>query len=669
MKKNVLSMAVACILSGAMLTACGGGGDDNGGGSNGGGNNGGGTDTGSKPQHTAVFLDSVVGGLNYQCGDYSGVTNAKGEFLFDDGDDCTFTLGNQRLGSVVLKAGSSLVTPYTLAGDDKEKAIRIAALLQTLDSDSNPENGITLDKEQVEKLGIIELGSDEAFNTSLIEGLKTAGLVKTVVSLAAAKDHLSATLAGVNGRSVAVDKVLSDLQALTDLKTLDVESKFKEYKETLQAETSDSGKVDREIVLAMLTLLEVTNDPIISQRFELQPTSQLGQGYETSLAKILDIIINPGKAMAFAIKTQPESTVDIATLMGKYAAELDKVSSNLANISDPDYAATYENGDASFTINFDTVKELRASALALASAMNVIASYQYGSASLWQAHSDEPVTFDTFAKTYKYTQEQSQTEFTFGRETINAEYLQANIRPASLLEDKNFFVQVPGYAALLTKAKQQLQESLDIAATLQTLGDTLVEQKSFIEKLRKHLMGDTSVPTIEMHDNVHIDDEGEWLGRDIEAKYMVNINQFFALGLDRSAVDINVTEYCKYRGKTAGEYDESMSKALDMAMCRVSESEVKNINQQSEEFGAFLPFYFLDHESLQNAETGDWEGYVYHFAQGIPMNWFSDIRAKSDTSFGKVFVSCKARLDGSEEWQEKPCDWLFSNSLSENSWK
>lgn len=172
------------------------------------------------------------------------------------------------------------------------------------------------------------------------------------------------------------------------------------------------------------------------------------------------------------------------------------------------------------------------------------------------------------------------------------------------LRTKISFVQVPGYAALLTKAKQQLQESLDIAATLKTLGDTLVEQKSFIEKLRACLMGDTSVPTIEMHDNVHIDDEGEWLGRDIEAKYMVNINQFFALGLDRSAVNINVTEYCKYRGKTAGEYDESMSKALDMAMCRVSESEVKNINQQSEEYGAFLPFYFLDHESLQNAETG-----------------------------------------------------------------
>lgn len=669
MKKNVLSMAVACVLSGVMLTACGGGGDDNGGGNSGGGNNGGGTDTGSKPQHTAVFLDSVVDGLDYQCDDYVGVTNAKGEFLFDDGDNCSFALGNQRLGSVTLKAGNSLVTPYTLAGDDKERAIRIAALLQTLDSDSNPENGITLDKAQVAQLGIIELGSDDAFNTSLVEALKTAGLTKDVVSLAAAKDHLSATLAGVNGRSVAVDKVLSDLQGLTDLKNLDVESKLKEYKETLLAETGDSGKVDREIVLAMLTLLEITNDPIVSQRFELQPNSQLGQGYETSLAKILDVIINPSEAMAFAIKAQPESTVDIATLMGKYAAALEKVSSNLANISDPDYSVTYDNSDASFAINFDTVRELRVSALAMASAMNVIASYQYGSASLWQEHTYEQVTFDTFTKTYKNTQENNQTEFRFSREAISAEYLQANIKPASLLEDKNFFVQVPGYAALLTKAKLQLQESLDIAVTLKTPGDTLVEQKAFIEKLRKHLMGDASVPTIEVYDDVYIDDEGEWLEQEIAAKYAVNLNQFFALGLDRSAVTINITEYCKYRGKTVGEYDESMSKALDAAMCRVSEDEVKNINQQSETYGSFLPFYLLGHEALQNAETGYWEGYVQHFAQGIPMNWFGDIRAKSDSSFGKIFVTCKARLNEDEEWQEKPCDWLFSNALSENSWK
>jgi len=387
MKKNVLSMAVACILSGAMLTACGGGGDDNGGGSNGGGNNGGGTDTGSKPQHTAVFLDSVVGGLNYQCGDYSGVTNAKGEFLFDDGDDCTFTLGNQRLGSVVLKAGSSLVTPYTLAGDDKEKAIRIAALLQTLDSDSNPENGITLDKEQVEKLGIIELGSDEAFNTSLIEGLKTAGLVKAVVSLAAAKDHLSATLAGVNGRSVAVDKVLSDLQALTDLKTLDVESKFKEYKDTLQAETSDTGKIDRQIVLAMLAMLEVTNNPVVADRLEFT-SSAIGNGYSTSLAKVVDVIIHTPSSAVVALKGGKGYTRDVAQLMGAYADSMAQVAATLADIQDPDYSATYGDDD-SVTFNADGVKALRASAMAMASALNIAASYQYGPDNAYATQEEE----------------------------------------------------------------------------------------------------------------------------------------------------------------------------------------------------------------------------------------------------------------------------------------
>ena len=49
--------------------------------------------------------------------------------------------------------------------------------------------------------------------------------------------------------------LVADLQGLTDLKNLDVESKLKDYKGTLQAETTDSGKVDRQIVLAMLAML------------------------------------------------------------------------------------------------------------------------------------------------------------------------------------------------------------------------------------------------------------------------------------------------------------------------------------------------------------------------------------------------------------------------------
>lgn len=270
---------------------------------------------------------------------------------------------------MTLKAGNSLVTPYTLAGDDKERAIRIAALLQTLDSDSNPENGITLDKAQVAQLGIIELGSDDAFNTSLVEALKTAGLTKDVVSLAAAKDHLSATLAGVNGRSVAVDKVLSDLQALTDLKNLDVESKLKDYKGTLQAETTDSGKVDCQIVLAMLAMLEVTNNPVVAERLGFT-SSAIGSGYSTSLAKVIDVIIHTPGTAAVALKGGKGYTRDVAQLIGAYADSMEKVAATLADIQDPDYSATYGD-DESVTLNFDGAKALRASAMAMASALNL----------------------------------------------------------------------------------------------------------------------------------------------------------------------------------------------------------------------------------------------------------------------------------------------------------
>ena len=101
----------------------------------------------------------------------------------------------------------------------------------------------------------------------------------------------SATLAGVNGRSVAVDKVLSDLQGTDRSENLDVESKFKEYKETLQAETGESGKADRQIVLAMLTMLEVTNNPVVAERLGFT-SSAIGSGYSTSLAKVMDVIIH-----------------------------------------------------------------------------------------------------------------------------------------------------------------------------------------------------------------------------------------------------------------------------------------------------------------------------------------------------------------------------------------
>ncbi|MDX7835989.1 hypothetical protein UW989_14295 [Aeromonas caviae] len=621
-------MAVACVLSGVMLTACGGGGDDNGGGSNG-GNNGGGTDTGSKPLHTAVFLDSVVGGLDYRCNDYTGVTNAKGEFLFDDGDTCEFALGNQRLGAVTLKAGNSLVTPYTLAGDDKEKAIRIAALLQTLDSDSNPENGITLDKAQVAQLGIVELGSDDAFNTSLVEALKTAGLTKAVVSLAAAKAHLSATLAGVNGRSVAVDKVLSDLQGLTDLKNLDVESKFKEYKETLQAETGESGKADRQIVLAMLTMLEVTNNPVVAERLAFT-SSAIGSGYSTSLAKVMDVIIHTPGTASVALKGGKGYTRDVAKLMGAYADSLENVAAALADIQDPDYSATYGDNDT-VTLHLDGAKALRASAMAMASALNIAASYQYGPDSAYVTQQEE-VTLprmhikDTWGMQPTTTYEESSS-------TFETQFSQQEIEPDALVAHADFFRLTDDAKARLAKAKSQLKDAVSLALTIDQskLDESLTQDEieanaATLKELANHFAG--TVPTIQWEsvETRYVNTGMGWQPQEVGVKYNINVLPFFDEMLDRSDMTIKVTGGCD---GAVGARDAELSKAMGEPMCLITSDEFKALAQSDRGALKYIGWMQEDQES-----------HTAIYAKGVGYDWSTQMTPVAGSTFDKVFVSC-----------------------------
>ncbi len=628
MKKNVLSMAVACVLSGVMLTACGGGGDDNGGGSNG-GNNGGGTDTGSKPLHTAVFLDSVVGGLDYRCNDYTGVTNAKGEFLFDDGDTCEFALGNQRLGAVTLKAGNSLVTPYTLAGDDKEKAIRIAALLQTLDSDSNPENGITLDKAQVVQLGIVELGSDDAFNTSLVEALKTAGLTKAVVSLAAAKAHLSATLAGVNGRSVAVDKVLSDLQGLTDLKNLDVESKFKEYKETLQAETGESGKADRQIVLAMLTMLEVTNNPVVAERLAFT-SSAIGSGYSTSLAKVMDVIIHTPGTASVALKGGKGYTRDVAKLMGAYADSLENVAAALADIQDPDYSATYGDDDT-VTLNLDGAKALRASAMAMASALNIAASYQYGPDSAY-ATQEEEVALPRMHIKQSWGM-QPTTTYEESSSTFETQFSQQEIEPDALVAHADFFRLTDDAKARLAKAKSQLKDAVSLALTIDQskLDESLTQDEieantATLKELANHFAG--TVPTIQWEsvETRYVNTGMGWQPQEVGVKYNINVLPFFDEMLDRSDMTIKVTGGCD---GAVGARDAELSKAMGEPMCLITSDEFKALAQSDRGALKYIGWMQEDQES-----------HTAIYAKGVGYDWSTQMTPVAGSTFDKVFVSC-----------------------------
>jgi hypothetical protein len=92
-----------------------------------------------------VFIDAAVQGLGYQSASFSGLTDADGRFQFGAGETVVFTLGRTTLGSA---AGADVLTPLALfrtSDDTDPRVVNLTRLLQSLDADGNPDNGITLD--------------------------------------------------------------------------------------------------------------------------------------------------------------------------------------------------------------------------------------------------------------------------------------------------------------------------------------------------------------------------------------------------------------------------------------------------------------------------------------------------------------------------------------------
>ena len=106
---------------------------------------------------TGIFVDSAVWGLNYACSSgATGVTNAQGEFTCESGDSVTFTLGGVVIGTASVQ---SIVTPHTLFPNNPDAALNLAQVLQTLDTDRNADNGISLDPQLLARIGNMDFTS------------------------------------------------------------------------------------------------------------------------------------------------------------------------------------------------------------------------------------------------------------------------------------------------------------------------------------------------------------------------------------------------------------------------------------------------------------------------------------------------------------------------------
>lgn len=94
---------------------------------------------------SGLLTDSPISSMTYQRGD--GIdyrTNFQGRFAYQEGDYIRFYIGTFAFPAIPAQP---VITPMTLAGTDvisDQRVTNIAYLLQMLDSDNNPENGIEI---------------------------------------------------------------------------------------------------------------------------------------------------------------------------------------------------------------------------------------------------------------------------------------------------------------------------------------------------------------------------------------------------------------------------------------------------------------------------------------------------------------------------------------------
>lgn len=164
----------------------------------GGGNSGGGT---TPTPQIGVFNDSPVEGLNYKTETQSGVTDKDGKFKFLPGETVTFSIGAITLPSA---KASAKVTPLDLVGvtdANDRKVANILVLLQSLDSDGNPSNGITIPTSATSAATTtVNFDQDTgAFssNSTLMDFIKNAGGVnKSLFSVDSAVSHFNTNQSG-----------------------------------------------------------------------------------------------------------------------------------------------------------------------------------------------------------------------------------------------------------------------------------------------------------------------------------------------------------------------------------------------------------------------------------------------------------------------------------------
>lgn len=191
------------LISIVVLNGCGGSGSDN-------------TTSTAAPEISTpaptilqgVFLDSAVEGLAYATATQSGTTNVQGQFSYIAGEEVVFSIGDIQFPAV---AGQEMISPldvFSVTTTDDTRVSNMARLLQTLDEDGMPGNGITItDQAHNQATGVVVGFASDDFEQQVLDVVANSGAVYTsLISAQSAIDHLNLTL----GNMAAVSRSCAD---------------------------------------------------------------------------------------------------------------------------------------------------------------------------------------------------------------------------------------------------------------------------------------------------------------------------------------------------------------------------------------------------------------------------------------------------------------------------
>lgn len=153
---------------------------------------------------TGVFADSAVAGLTYTTSSgVTGSTSSSGEYNYYNGDTVTFKMYGTTLNTA---AAALILTPADAKDVDLDYTINLLRFLQTIDTDQNLSNGITLPTVDSSDASIVINFNQDMYafeqDTTMLGFLSKYASGRSLVDLETAISHFNSTIAATSSDTI-----------------------------------------------------------------------------------------------------------------------------------------------------------------------------------------------------------------------------------------------------------------------------------------------------------------------------------------------------------------------------------------------------------------------------------------------------------------------------------